>query len=210
MAVKRNYPNDYFCWYNDDDRIAILERVTSTDSTETHSEPWDTFQSDGDLSGNITATSSSAGAFVDMTSASHGLAVNDRVTISGTTTYDGNHTVTVVGDANTFRIVATNSESDEGAASGVTWTSLFIDNGLRVSGNTRYAHTTASTDALKASLGLDIGLHHYLVCYVRARLLEDVGQLQQAMYYRKMFEDGMKKFPHRKSGIRRLSVPRLP
>ena len=207
MAVKRNYPNDYFCWYNDDDRIAILERVTSTDSTETHSEPWDTFQSDGDLSGNITATSTSS--TVVLTSTGHGLTTGDRVTISGTTTYDGNRTITRVND-DTFSITDSNSTSDEGAASGVTWTSLFVNNGLRVSGNTRYAHTTASTDALKASLGLDIGLHHYLVCYVRARLLEDVGQLQQAMYYRKMFEDGMKKFPHRKSGIRRLSVPRLP
>ena len=207
MAVKRNYPNDYFCWYNDDDRIAILERVTSTDSTETHSEPWDSFQSDGDLSGNITATSTSS--TVVLTSTGHGLTTGDRVTISGTTTYDGNRTITRVND-DTFSITDSNSTSDEGAASGVTWTSLFVNNGLRVSGNTRYAHTTASTDALKASLGLDIGLHRYLVCYVRARLLEDVGQLQQAMYYRKMFEDGMKKFPHRKSGIRRLSVPRLP
>ena len=30
--AKRNFPNDYYAWYNDDNRIAILELVTSTDS----------------------------------------------------------------------------------------------------------------------------------------------------------------------------------
>ena len=107
--AKRNYPNDYYAWYNDDNRVAIVERVTSTDNTETHREAWDTFQSSGDLTGNITATSTGAGATVAMTSASHGLVVGDRVTISGTTTYNGNHAVTVVGDANTFTITDTAS-----------------------------------------------------------------------------------------------------
>ena len=207
--AKRNYPNDYYCWYNDDTRIAILEKKTTSDNSVVHKELWDTFQSDGDLSGNITATSTAAGAFVDMTSASHNLEVGDRVEISGTTTYDGSHAVTASDDANTFRIAVTNSESNEGASSGVTWASLFVNDGLRVSGNSRYAHTDSVSDTLGAALGLDIGLHHYLVCYVRARLYEDAGELQQAMYFRKMFEEGMKKFPHRKSGLRRLSVPNL-
>ena len=29
---KRTYPNDYFAWYNDDTRIAIVNKVTATDS----------------------------------------------------------------------------------------------------------------------------------------------------------------------------------
>ena len=207
--AKRNYPNDYYCWYNDDTRIAILEKKTTSDNSVVHKELWDTFQSDGDLSGNITATSTATGEFADITSTAHNLEVNDRVEISGTTNYNGNHTVTVVGDAITFRIAVTNSEADEGASSGVTWKSLFVNDGLRVSGNNRYAHTDSATDTLRAALGLDLGLHHYLVCYVKARLYEDAGELQQAMYFRKMFEEGMKKFPHRKSGLRRLSVPHL-
>ena len=81
-TTKRNYPNDYYAWYNDDGRIAIVEKVTSTDGGTVHHDAYDTFQSSGDLSGNLTASSDSAGAFVDFTSTSHGLAVNDRVDIS--------------------------------------------------------------------------------------------------------------------------------
>ena len=82
---KRTYPNDNFVWYNDDERLAILCQDTSTTSGERTREKYDTFQGTGNLSGNITASSDSAGAFVDFTSASHGLAVNDRVVVSGTT-----------------------------------------------------------------------------------------------------------------------------
>ena len=119
---KRTYPNDYFAWYNDEDRLAIVCEDTTATSGERTKEKYDSFQGDGNLSGNLTASSTAAGAFVDFTSASHGLIVGDRVVISGTTSYDGNHAVTVVGDVNTFRIAATNSESNEGAASGVTFT----------------------------------------------------------------------------------------
>ena len=112
---KRTYPNNYFSWYNDEDRLGILCEDTTTTTGERTQEKYDSFQGDGNLNGNLTASSTAAGAFVDFTSASHGLAVNDRVIISGTTTYDGNHAITVVGDANTFRITATNSEANEGA-----------------------------------------------------------------------------------------------
>ena len=141
---KRTYPNDYFAWYNDDKRLAVVAVDTEVSSGERTKERYDSWQGTGNLSGNITATSTSAGAFVDMTSASHGLTVGDRVTISGTTTYDGNHAVTVVGDANTFRIAATNSTSNEGASSGVTWTSLFIDNCLRITYHAKYETITTS------------------------------------------------------------------
>ena len=32
---KRTYPNDYFSWYNDDARLAIVCRTLSSDSTTT-------------------------------------------------------------------------------------------------------------------------------------------------------------------------------
>ena len=93
--AERNYPYDYFAWFNDDQRIAILSLdTTSTDSSERTTEKYDTFQGSGNLSGTITATSTSAGSSVTVTSASHGLevtnGVGDRVVISGTTSYDGN------------------------------------------------------------------------------------------------------------------------
>ena len=210
---KRTYPNDYFAWYNDDKRLGILALDTESTSGERTKEAYDTWQGTGDLSGNITATSTSAGAFVNMTSASHGLAVGDRVTVSGTTTYDGNHAVTVVGDANTFRISATNSTSNEGAASGVTWISLFIDNGLRITYHSKYEDITSAADNFDAELasthGVDTGMQNALLCYVKARLYEDQGDMQKAQYFRAMYNKQVKQYPSRKSGVRQLAVPRL-
>jgi len=206
---KRTYPNSYFAWYNDEDRLAILTQDTTATSGERTSEKYDSFQGAGNLSGNLTASSTSAGAFVDFTSASHGLAVGDRVAISGTTSYDGNHAVTVVGDANTFRIAATNSESNEGASSGVTFTSLFIDNGLRITYTAKYGTIDAQTEDLKTEAGLDSGLHPALVCYIKSRMFEDMGDLQRAQYFVAMYEKMMRQYPLRKSGVRTLAVPRL-
>ena len=206
--ANRTYPNDNFAWYNDDNKLYIVERVTSTDTTETI-DTYDSPQSSGDLSGNITASSSATAIFVDFTSASHRLVVGDRVTISGTTSYDGNHAVTVVSDANTFRIAATNSESNEGASSGVTWTSLFIDNGLRYTYHTKYTAVSAQTDDLQSTSGLDSGMHQHLLCYVKSRLFEDMGDLQRAQYFRQMFENGVHTYPSRRSGVRTMAVPRI-
>ncbi len=45
--AKRTYPNNYFCWYNDDARLAILcLDTTATDVSERTSERWDTYQDD--------------------------------------------------------------------------------------------------------------------------------------------------------------------
>ena len=50
---KRTYPNSYFTWYNDDNRIAILAQDSSSTGERT-TEKYDTFQCDGNLSGTIT------------------------------------------------------------------------------------------------------------------------------------------------------------
>ena len=208
---KRTYPNNYFAWYNDDKRLALLALDTEVTSGEQTKEAYDTWQGTGNLSGNITATSTAGGAFVNITSASHGLAVNDRVTVSGTTTYDGNHTVTVVGDANTFRIAATNSTSNEGASSEVTWISLFIDDGLRITYHSKYEDITTGnlTSELNSTHGVDTGMQNALLCYVKARLYEDQGDMQKAQYFRAMYNKQVKQYPSRKSGVRQLAVPRL-
>tara|TARA_Y100001973_G_C5197386_1_gene335199 strand:- start:2233 stop:2628 length:396 start_codon:yes stop_codon:yes gene_type:complete len=130
--AKRDYPNDYFCWYNDDERLAILcLDTTSTDSSERTNERWDTYQSD------------------DTT------------------------------------------------------------NGLRITYHSKYEKLTSLTDSLKNKGGLDSGLHNSIVCYVKARLLEDAGDIQKAQYFRAMYERTLKQYPSRKSGVRGLSVPRL-
>ena len=207
--AERNYPNDYFAWYNDDQRLAILSLdTTSTDTSERTTERYDTFQGDGNLSGNITATNTSSGETVTITSASHALATGDRVTISGTTSYNSNYAITYV-DANSFTIIETNSESDEGASSGVTWTSLFIDGGLRITYKSKFETVDAVTDDLDTDIGLDTSLHPSLVCYMKARLYEDQGNFEQANYFMKMYDNIMMKQRSRKSGVRGLAVPNL-
>ena len=45
MAVnKRTYPNNYFVYYNDDNRLAILCQDTTSTSAERTSEKYDTYQ----------------------------------------------------------------------------------------------------------------------------------------------------------------------
>jgi len=201
--AKRNYPNDYFAWFNDDQRLAILSLdTTSTTSGERTTERFDTFQGTGNLSGTITATSTSAGATVNVTSTSHGLISDDRITVSSTTSYDGDYAITLV-DTNTFTISATNSESTETGS----WTSLFIDNGLRMTFKSKYETVTASTEDLDTDIGLDTSLHPQLVCYMKSRLFEDQGNMEQANYFRQMYESQMMKQRSRKSGVRSLSVP---
>ena len=203
--ANRNYPNNYFAWYNDDDRLAILERVTSTDASQTHKEMWDSVQSGGDLSGTITSFADAGSGNVTVSSTGHGLISGDRISITSSpdADYDGNYAITYVG-ANSFTIIA----SYLAEASG-TWTSLFVDNGLRVTFHSKYEEVNAVSDDLKTGAGLDSGMHHGLVYYVKFRLFQDMGDLQQAEYYRKLFQEIFTKYPSRKSGVRYLQVPRV-
>jgi|TARA_R100001530_G_C4226677_1_gene131496 hypothetical protein len=43
---KRTYPNTYFTWYNDDNRVAILTEDTTATSGERTTEKYDTYQGD--------------------------------------------------------------------------------------------------------------------------------------------------------------------
>ena len=48
-----------------------------------------------------------------------------------------------------------------------------------------------------------------VVCYVKARLFEDMGDFQKAQYFRAMYDRDVKKHRSRRSGIRSLAVPRI-
>ena len=48
---KRSFPNDYFAWYNDDNRLAVVCRVLSSDSTATVDDKFDTYTGDDVTSG---------------------------------------------------------------------------------------------------------------------------------------------------------------
>ena len=209
--AERNYPNDYFAWFNDDQRIAILSLdTTSTSSGERTTEKYDTFQGSGNLSGSITDADCSC-TTITFTSASHGLAVNDRVSISGTTNFNDDNlasqSVVTVADTNTFTM--TRSSSDSNTNETGTFTSLFIDGGLRMTYKSKYETVTASTEDLDTDIGLDTSLHPQLVCYMKSRLYEDQGNMEQANYFRQMYEQQMMKQKSRKSGVRALSVPNM-
>ena len=181
--AERNYPNDYFAWFNDDQRIAILSLdTTSTDSSERTSEKYDTFQGTGNLSGTITTFADYSGTVSGttlVTDVAHGLATGDRITISSSpdsyydtasSNSDGNYSITKVSD-DTFYITATYSAEDNGS-----WTSLFIDNGLRMTFKSKYESIEVQSDAshlaydLDTDIGLDTSLHPQLVCYMKSRL----------------------------------------
>ena len=117
---KRTYPNTYFAWYNDDNRIAIVcEDITATSGEKTK-ERYDTYQGD------------------DVTS------------------------------------------------------------GLRITYHSKYETIDAQNEDLKTTAGLDSGLHPSVVCYVKSRMFEDVGDFQKAQYFKQMYDKMVKQYPLRK------------
>ena len=205
--ASRTYPNDYFAWFNDDQRLAILSLdTTSTDSSERTSEKYDTFQGTGNLSGTISDLDGNQTTATAECSAAHGLITGDRVTVSGTDSYDGDYSVTVSGGSTTVFTFSDPNTSTYTNETG-TFTSLFIDGGLRMTYKSKYETVTASTEDLDTDIGLDTSLHPQLVCYMKSRLYEDQGNMEQANYFRQMYEQQMMKQRSRKSGVRSLSVP---
>ena len=128
---KRTYPNSYFAWYNDDNRVAIVCKDTTASNSERTQEKFDSYQGD------------------DVTS------------------------------------------------------------GLKIHYHAKYPKATSIDDDIYRDLKLDSGLHPSIVCYIKARLFEDAGDLQKSQYFRVMYEKMMKQYPLRKTGVRQLSVPRL-
>ena len=209
MAL-RDFPNNYFAWYNDDKRLAIVEKdTTSTDTSERTTERYDTFQGAGNLTGTITDADCS-GTTITFTSASHGLATGDRISVSGTTNFNDDNLASqdvTVSNANVFTMTRSSSSSETNETG--TFTSLFIDGGLRITYKSKYETVTAITEDLDTDIGLDTSLQPTLVCYMKARLYEDQGNMEQANYFRRMYEMQVMKQKSRKSGVRGLSVPNL-
>ena len=129
---RRDYPNDYFAWYNDDNSLAIIWHSLTTDS--------------------------------------------DKGTTAG--------------------------EFD-------TYTGDTVEDGIRITYHGHYSPINSNLEQKMSETGLEAGLMPSLVCYIKSRLYEDLGDFQKAMYFKQMFTRAMNQYPLRKSGIRTLSVPRL-
>ena len=108
---KRTYPNNCFAWYNDDSRVAILAEETNSAGGERTTEKYDTWNGQGDLSGTITNIAQST-TTVTVTS-TNSLQVGDRVTISGTTNYNGTHTVATTSSTEYTYTTASGSPATE-------------------------------------------------------------------------------------------------
>ena len=135
--ANRTYPNNYFAWYNDDKRVAILCLDTTSTTAEQTKEPYDSYQDDD------------------------------------------------------------------------------VSNGLRITYHSKYETIAVDggspnyTGEMSTTHGLDTGMQNALLCYIKARLYDDQGDIQKAQYFRQMYEKSIKKYPSRKSGVRQLSVPRI-
>ena len=92
-----------------------------------------------------------------------------------------------------------------------TYQDADVTNGLRITYHSKYEAVSTSnlTGELSTSHGLDTGMQQALVCYIKARLFEDMGDIQKGQYYRVMYEKMIKQYPSRKSGVRTLAVPRI-
>ena len=202
MATVREYA--YFLKGN---KVAIVEKdTTSTDTSERTTEKYDSFQGTGNLSGTISDLDGDQTTATATCSAAHGLVTDDRVTISGTTNFNGDYSVTVSGGSTTVFTFSDPNSSSYTNETG-TFTSLFVDNGLRITYKAKFETVTAVTEDLDDDIGLDTALHPSLVCYMKSRLYEDQGNFEQANYFRNMYENQMMKQRSRKSGVRSLSVP---
>ena len=201
---KRTYPNDYFAWYNDDNRLALLTNDTTAVSGERTTERYDTYQGGGS-SGSISAFADGGGGTVIATNADHGLATGTTITIADSTNFNASEEITKL-TKDTFRFTAswTSTAGETG-----TWSTTNLINGIRITFHSKYEEVTAVTDNLQTSSGLDSSLHNALLCYIKSRLFEDTGDIQRAQYFRQMYEQKVRKHRGRRSGIRALAVGRL-
>ena len=151
--AKRSYPNDYFAWYNDDDRLAII-------------------------------CIDNAGSYCSISGYTN---KSDCEGAGGTWNIAGN----------------TGKEKYD------TYQGDDVTDGIRITYASKYEEITSLDDDLKSNGGLDSGMHNSVLCYIKSRLFEDMGDFEKSAYFRKMYENQIKKFRARRAGIRQLAVPRL-
>jgi hypothetical protein len=105
----------------------------------------------------------------------------------------------------------TSSSSSDGTTAGEydTYLDSTVTNGIKITIHSKYEAVSAVANDLETTCGLDESMHSYVLDYVKARILEDIGQVEASKYFRTKFENGIQKKPTRKSGVRTLLVPFL-
>jgi hypothetical protein len=72
---------------------------------------------------------------------------------------------------------------------------ISVGMGLRIRYKANYRPVSKITDDLDAYSNLHESLHPALVCYVKARMYEDLGDIEKSQYFRNMYEVAIRKFP---------------
>ena len=96
-----------------------------------------------------------------------------------------------------------------------TYNDSSVTKGLRVIYHAKYPEVDALTDDLSGfgsatnSSYVDTGLHSAILDYVKSRIEEDNGAFDRAGFFMAKYKDKIHKYPHRKTGQRTLSVPRI-
>ena len=78
-----------------------------------------------------------------------------------------------------------------------TFQDTTVSNGLRLSYHSKYEAVDTSNlgSEMSSTHGVDTGMQDAVVCYIKARLNEDQGDMQKAQYFRQMYERKIKKYP---------------
>ena len=79
------------------------------------------------------------------------------------------------------------------------------DHRLRLHYHARYVDVNNLEQDINTDIGLKYGLHLALLDYVRARISEDIGDVQTSTYYYMKFKERIKKYPYRKSAVRGIN-----
>lgn len=84
-----------------------------------------------------------------------------------------------------------------------------VQEGIRVSYTAKYNAVKYYDDNIADNNKVDSGLHVALLDYVKARLEEDMGNVDKSMYFKSKYRNKIKTYPHSKKGQRGLKVPHL-
>ena len=104
---------------------------------------------------------------------------------------------------------STNSSKGTKAGEYDTYLDTSVTNGIKITVHSKYETLDELTDDLATTAGLDSTFHSYVLDYVKSRILEDMGQVEQSNYFRVKYENGIKKKSISRSGVRVLLVPEL-
>ena len=101
------------------------------------------------------------------------------------------------------RIAILQRNSTTGELDSITETTAEADGErLRIHYHARYTAIAGLEDDLNTDVGLKYGLHLALLDYVRARIMEDMGDIEKSSYYLAKFRRMVKQYPYRKSSVR--------